>query len=56
MISACEMKWNVPSAPKIYHLKILLCAAAEHLDSVTQGKLFDTAAGYVAQFPFLSAA
>ena len=38
----------------LWHLNFLFAAAAEHLDSVTQGKLFDTAVGYVAQFLWLS--
>ncbi len=38
----------------IQHLNFLFRARAEHLVSVTLGKLFDTAVGYVAQFLCLS--
>lgn len=35
-------------------LNVLFRARAEHLDSVTAGKLFDAAVGCVAQFLLLS--
>lgn len=41
---------------EIEHLNFLFHTRVQHLDSVTLGKLFDTAVGYVAQLMRLSIA
>lgn len=43
-----------PLQTVIPYLNFLFHARAEHLDSVTLGKLYHTAVGYLAQFLWLS--